>query len=314
MVKEARTYNPAIETSDIPDVALSQKNHRVYADGDPLYLLQGQYDHPAEVRHSYKYYPSSAYDFVPGYDKYKQHILANPVFAGGEEPEYDKLKWGSFTKQFNAYNKKNPKNELKNLKEFAQMVIANPDKFAKTTEKRARFYMNVILKGSGNMKKQVVMNPQDYYKEHRNIVGLLDKTGKALQHEAQAQKAEATATAKHLGAPNPFYHLKGAGIMDDIKHGIQSVIGKPPVVAHKVWTPAEQSDINRKQHIIDVDKNREKMVSSRVDYAFKNLMENAQRPNVLQGYYKSLGTDNVKDYTARVKELANKAAAEFYPY
>jgi hypothetical protein len=314
MVKEARTYNPAIETSDIPDVALSQKNHRIYADGDPLYLLQGRYDHPAEVRNSYKYYPSSMYDFVPGYDKYKQHILANPVFAGGEEPEYDKLKWGSFTKQFNAYNKKHPKNELKNLKEFAQMVVANPDKFAKTTEKRARFYMNVILKGSGNMKKQVVMNPQDYYKEHRNIVGLLDKTGKALQREAQAQKAEATATAKHLGAPNPFYHLQGRGIMDDIKHGIQSVIGKPPVVAHKVWTPAEQADINRRQHIIDVDKQREKMVSSRVDYAFKNLMENAQRPNVLQGYYKSLGTDNVKDYTARVKELATKAAAEFYPY
>jgi hypothetical protein len=367
MVKEARTYNPAIETSDIPDVALSQKNHRVYADGDPLYLLQGRFDHPAEVRNSYKYYPSSVYDFVPGYDKYKQHILQNPVFVGGKT------------------------------------------------------------------KGKVEMKPQDYYAEHRNIVSLLDNTGKALQREAKDQKAEATKMAKSLGHTNPFYHLRGAGpkeselmrreimgrdpayeesiltaplkqaridadnqhiidterkrreaqqralneeaertleeeakegeynsrlihdirsrlttrlnpnpspvevftlyrkfshdrdgtiipdlkgrgIMDDIKHGIQSVIGKPPVVAHKVWTPAEQSDINKRQRIIDVDKQREKMIASRVDYAFKNLMENAQRPNVLQAYYKSVGTDNVKDYTAKVKALATKAAEEFYPY
>ena len=108
--------------------------------------------------------------------------------------------------------------------------------------------------------------------------------------------------------------LYGNGIFDDIKSGIQSVVGKPPVSAHHVWTPAEQADINRRQRITDVDKQRAKMVSSRVDYAYKNIMENAQRPNVLQGYFRSVGTDNVKDYFAKVRELATKAAEEFYPY
>ena len=220
MVKEARTYNPAIETSDIPDVALSKKNHRIYADGDPLYLLQGRFDNPTEVRKSYKYYPSSMYDFVPGYDKYKQHVLANPVFVGGK---------------------------------------TNP------------FYH---LQGAG-----IMANSQFYRTDPKR---------------------------------NPL--LRGEGIWDDVKKGIESVYGKAPISAHHVWTPAEQADINRRQRIIDVDKKRAEMVAKRVDYAYKNVMDNAQHKNVVQAYFKQVGTDNVKDYFAKVRELANKAAEEFYPY
>lgn len=509
MVKEARTYNPAIETDDIPNVALSQKNHRIYADGDPLYLLQGRYDNPAEVRKSYKYYPSSVMDFVPGYDKYKQHVLANPVFVGGEVPEYEKLKWGSFTKQFQAYLRKNPNSEIKDLKDFAQMVVANPDKFAKTTEKRARFYLNVILKGKGEM-KNVIMKPADYYQEHRNIVGLLDKTGKALQREAQDQKAEATKMAKSLGHSNPFFHLRGLGpskkqkdptynweydpydysveldlprrdpdyvdrierqkieeegldedimdpqrpvahreehlkgkrsqkhhqlspnydmparerrelipylwegvtepqmraamknpevrmphrlaynmgqihyldqerkrmekelgrpltedewyelrsskkhegsapsfsrkrfrdqydtpqgrgimansqfyrtdpkrlggrgLLDDFKKGIEKVTGKLPERA--VLSPEQEADVKRRQHIQDVDKQRAKMVASKKQIAIDDMMGNAQYPNVLKAIYAREGTDNPKDYLARVVEKATKRAEEFYPY
>jgi len=462
MVKEARTYNPAIETDDIPNVALSQKNHRIYADGDPLYLLQGRYDNPTEVRKSYKYYPSSVMDFVPGYDKYKQHILANPVFVGGE---------------------------------------------------------------------QVEMKPADYYKEHRNIVSLLDKTGKALQSEAQDQKMEAKQMAKKLGHANPFYHLRGKGIMansqfyrtdpkrnpllsggdsmdfdnitltgegpskkkkdptynweydpydmaaeldlpardpdlvdqverrklkeegmkdvmkpqkpskhtqegkkgkrseehhqdspnyempyrerrelipylwegvdvnqmraamrdpeiqmpqklaanmgqlhfldqqrkamerqlgrpltdaewdqlrssdthkgsapsfgkkryrdqydtppqqgrgilDDIKQGLkkgaEDIFGKLPERAE--LTPEQQADSRRRQWIQDVDKRRAEMVAKKKKYAMDNLMENAQHKNVLQAYYRSVGTDNPKDYLQKVVEMATKTAEEFYPY
>jgi len=252
MVKEARTYNPAIETDDIPNVALSQKNHRIYADGDPLYLLQGRYDNPTEVRKSYKYYPSSAMDFIPGYDKYKQHILANPVFVGGMSNPFYHLRGAG--------------------------MMAN-SQFYRTDPKR-----NPLLRGGDSMDFDNVLVPNDREPMEDDIM---------------------------FQTRSPLY---GNGIFDDIKSGIQSVVGKPPVSAHKVWTPAEQADINKRQRVIDVDKQREKMISSRVDYAFKNLMENAQRPNVLQGYYKSLGTDNVKDYTAKVKALATKAAEEFYPY
>jgi len=252
MVKEARTYNPAIETDDIPNVALSQKNHRIYADGDPLYLLQGRYDNPTEVRKSYKYYPSSAMDFIPGYDKYKQHILANPVFVGGMSNPFYHLRGAG--------------------------MMAN-SQFYRTDPKR-----NPLLRGGDSMDFDNVLVPNDREPMEDDIM---------------------------FQTRSPLY---GNGIFDDIKSGIQSVVGKPPVSAHKVWTPAEQADINKRQRVIDVDKQREKMISSRVDYAFKNLMENAQRPNVLQGYYKSLGTDNVKDYTAKVKALATKAAEEIYPY
>ena len=57
--------------------------------------------------------------------------------------------------------------------------------------------------------KPVEMAQPDYYKEHRNIVKLLETTGKSLLNEAQDQKSEATAMAKKLKAPNPFYHLRG---------------------------------------------------------------------------------------------------------
>jgi len=270
MVKEARTYNPAIETSDIPNVELSKKNKRIYADGDPLYLLQGRYDNPTEVRPSYKYYPSSVMDYVPGYDKYKQHVLANPVFTGGDQDE-------------------------------------------------------------------VEMEPKDYYQEHRNIVSLLNKTGKTLQKEAKDQKKEAIQMAKKLGHPSPFYHMRGAGIMansqfyrtdpkrlglkgegffDDIKEGfkkgIESRVGKIPEPA--VLSPEQQADVKRRQHIQDVDKQREKMVAQKKKIAIDDMMEYAGKDNVLKAIYAREGTDNPKDYLARVVEKAKKRAEEFYPY
>jgi len=299
MVKEARTYNPAIETSDIPDVALSKKNKRIYADGDPLYLLQGRFDNPTEVRKSYKYYPSSVMDFVPGYDKYKQHVLANPVFVGGK-----------------------------------------------------------VKKG-----RKVVMEPQDYYAEHRNIVGLLDKTGKALQQEAEDQRQEATSMAKSLGHNNPFYHLRGAGIMansqfyrtdpkrnpllsggndidlnewfkshkrepmeddimfgngilDDIKEGfkkgIESKIGKMPEPAR--LSPEELADARRRQRIQDIDKERANYVARKKQVAVDDLMKNAQYPNALKALFAQQGTDNSKDYLARIVEKATQGAERMYPY
>lgn len=55
----------------------------------------------------------------------------------------------------------------------------------------------------------VKMAQPDYYKEHRKVVGLLNKTGKALLKEGKDQQEEATAMARKMGAPNPFYHLRG---------------------------------------------------------------------------------------------------------
>ena len=61
-----------------------------------------------------------------------------------DEIDYDKMKWGSFTKQFNASKKKLG---VKDLGEFADHIISNPAKFAKKTLQRANFYKNVLEKG-----------------------------------------------------------------------------------------------------------------------------------------------------------------------
>lgn len=60
--------------------------------------------------------------------------------------------------------------------------------------------------------RPVTMAQPDYYKEHRNIVKLLENTGKSLLNEAKDQKNEATAMAKKMKAPNPFYHLRGGDL------------------------------------------------------------------------------------------------------
>ena len=60
--------------------------------------------------------------------------------------DFDDIKWGSFTKQFEAYNR-NTKDKVKDLSAFARMILDAPkDKFSDTTRKRANFYLNVLNK------------------------------------------------------------------------------------------------------------------------------------------------------------------------
>ena len=81
MIKAGISYNPAIQTGDIRDADLAKKNYRIYASGDPLYKIMGQFDHPSEVRLS----PSSWADLFKPFlwTGYQQLLLDNPVFEGG---------------------------------------------------------------------------------------------------------------------------------------------------------------------------------------------------------------------------------------
>ena len=81
MIKAGISYNPAIQTGDIRDADLAKKNYRIYASGDPLYKIIGQFDHPSEVRRS----PSSWADLFKPFlwTGYQQLLLDNPVFEGG---------------------------------------------------------------------------------------------------------------------------------------------------------------------------------------------------------------------------------------
>jgi len=89
---------------------------------------------------------------------------------GGVKPliDFEHVKWGSFSKQFDAYKHQHPKNKVNDLKEFADMILKNPEKYQEKTKKRARFYLNVLLK---NDKK--VGGAMDYKEQEKTAFIIL---------------------------------------------------------------------------------------------------------------------------------------------
>jgi hypothetical protein len=66
---------------------------------------------------------------------------------GGARVDFDKIKWGSFTRMFNKYKKEHPKARVKDLEQFAKRIIKNKKEFSDKALKKAMFYLNVIKKG-----------------------------------------------------------------------------------------------------------------------------------------------------------------------
>jgi hypothetical protein len=58
--------------------------------------------------------------------------------------DFEDIKWGSFTEQLNAYN--SGKSKKLSLENFAKMILKDPSKYKAKTLKRARFYLNVLIK------------------------------------------------------------------------------------------------------------------------------------------------------------------------
>jgi hypothetical protein len=61
---------------------------------------------------------------------------------------FNKIKWGSFTKKYNSYIKRHPrkKTNVPDLSHFAEYVNKHPRQFNKKTHKRALFYKNILRK------------------------------------------------------------------------------------------------------------------------------------------------------------------------
>ena len=66
--------------------------------------------------------------------------------ADSDPIDWQDIKWGSFTAQFKAWNKQHPKDQKKDLREFADMILKDPKSFKEKTLRRARFYVNVLSK------------------------------------------------------------------------------------------------------------------------------------------------------------------------
>jgi len=73
--------------------------------------------------------------------------------GSGLNIDFDDLKWGSFTKQFERFKHTNSHTGIKDLEGFARHIVADPKHYNKTTLKRARFYLNVLLKSHHNKMK-----------------------------------------------------------------------------------------------------------------------------------------------------------------
>ena len=96
--------------------------------------------------------------------------------------DFDKLKWGSFTKQFEAFKRQNPSSSIHDLDGFADFVLSHPDRFKKTTEKRARFYKNVIEKkgGYGMRRIERPIGGRDYSKDEGKSLGFFGNIQRAF--------------------------------------------------------------------------------------------------------------------------------------
>jgi len=70
--------------------------------------------------------------------------VAGTGVDGEDDIDFDELKWGKFTDQLDRYNSQNKKKL--DLCQFADLILANPKKYSVTTQRRARFYKNVLAK------------------------------------------------------------------------------------------------------------------------------------------------------------------------
>jgi hypothetical protein len=64
--------------------------------------------------------------------------------AGDDDIDFEDIKWGTFTKQLEAYNRQHKKNL--DLCKFADMILKDTKKYQQKTVRRARFYKNVLAK------------------------------------------------------------------------------------------------------------------------------------------------------------------------
>lgn len=132
-----------------------------------------------------------------------------PAHKDGEDIDFERMKWGSFTKQAKREG-------FDDLGRFARHILANPKDYYSTTRRRAHFYINVLEpetvgRGGGKICPKtgklgcVCLTRDDFINEHKAIVKLLGDTADRLKREADEQGAELKAktgvkTGGRLGA------------------------------------------------------------------------------------------------------------------
>ena len=132
LLGEAVAVNPAIIGKSTEDIDV------IRSDRDLVSLLTPTSSKDTTIKaKTFNPLTEHSQDIISGENEEKEYgrgIAHKTIF--------DKIHWGSFSKEFIAYRRTHP--EINSLEEFAQHIIENPNQFNHTTLHRAMFYDNVI--------------------------------------------------------------------------------------------------------------------------------------------------------------------------
>lgn len=149
----------------------------------------------------------------------------------GEKIDWEDIKWGSFTKQFEEYKRQHPNSKIDDLEHFAESILANPADFQKSTLKKARFYINVLSKKKLSHHNNIMPT------QGGRMIGLARPAvlpahiGHPALMSDQYPRIPQAFTQVHLAHPVPMGHGLyaggglGGGFIDDIENSVGSLFG-----------------------------------------------------------------------------------------
>tara|TARA_R110000751_G_scaffold7427_3_gene30377 strand:+ start:8826 stop:10985 length:2160 start_codon:yes stop_codon:yes gene_type:complete len=91
----------------------------------------------------------------------KENITLSLQEKGGVD--FDDIKWGTFTQQFKRFKEEHKNSPIKDLEDFAEMIVKNKEDYQKKTLKRARFYLNVLTKKNNISGNSINMSGSGMY-------------------------------------------------------------------------------------------------------------------------------------------------------
>ena len=161
----------------------------------------------------------------------------NTTGYGVEKIGWEDIKWGSFTEQFKRYKQEHPNSKIDDLEEFAHYILTehHTHKFQPRTLKRARFYLNVILKKKSQ--HSIDMPRKSKHAHGGAIVKMPDGTYHGVgsdspEWEPMTHPAQVSPMPHLVGLPRPLHnplvptttgtgihhhHYHGRGLIDEVR-------------------------------------------------------------------------------------------------
>jgi hypothetical protein len=148
--KQIITLNKPVSPYDLVSKRVPENQIDIKTSNDPVSFLRGfQSGNEARVLESKTYNPLAEHSTsVLEGTGFHRKLFCYMRGRGGlaDKIDFEDIKWGSFTEQFKRFKQQHPSSHIHDLGSFADMILRNPEDYAKRTIKRARFYKNVLEK------------------------------------------------------------------------------------------------------------------------------------------------------------------------